>query len=419
MKSEKGAFKIIHAVIIIVLVLLFCVMAFVYHNLKTQEIPTNTVASEPEVKNEVENVVKIKKKVEKVENTVEIPKLDELEATKEEIPYTDFDYKFIGLEAENNKNFVYSPLSIKYALSMLNDGAEGNTKTEIESLIDGIKLNRYKTIGNNLSLANGVFIKEDFKDSVKEDYTKNLNEKYNAELIIDSFSSANNVNKWIETKTLGIIKNLLKDDQVTRAKMILANALAIDMEWANKFDDMSTYSKEFTLDDGDVLDVAMMRNTFFTEDTKYLVDDEKSVVTIPLKEYDGTNLEFVAIKTNNDTSLDEFVKGFNKEKLTEIDENLRPATDYTKGVVVYLPRYSFDYTLSFKEDLKNLGINDAFDMEKADFSRMSDRQLYVDDAIHKADFKLSEKGVKAAAVTVFMMMENEAYEDPNVPQENH
>ena len=300
---------------------------------------------------------------------------------------------------------------------MLNDGADGNTKAELETALEGVKLNRYKTIGDNLSLANGVFIKDTFKEDVIDEYIKTLQEKYNAEVKYDDFKSAENVNKWVENKTLGIIKDLLKDIQVATAKMILANALAIDMEWKYKFKDEDTFSKKFTADDGTELQVATMNDNFKSDDMKYLVDDEKSVVTLPLKEYDGTTLEFVAIKTNDDTKLDDFVKDFSKEDLTEIDENLKPSEEVTKGVTVYLPRFSFDYDLDLTSDMKAIGINDAFDENAADFSKMSQRELYVSEAIHKADFKVSEKGVKAAAVTVIIMVENAMFEDPEVPQE--
>lgn len=43
---------------------------------------------------------------------------------------TDSDFSMKFLKMENNKqNMIYSPLSIKYALKMLNEGANGNTKT--------------------------------------------------------------------------------------------------------------------------------------------------------------------------------------------------------------------------------------------------------------------------------------------------
>ena len=63
--------------------------------------------------------------------------------------------------------------------------------------------------------------------------------------------------------------------------------------------------------------------------------------------------------------------------------------------------------MGLKQDLKNLGIRDAFDLYRADFSNMSNtNDLFVSDAFHKADIEFTEKGVKAAAVTVIVMMTN-------------
>ena len=69
----------------------------------------------------------------------------------------DFDFSFLKIE-NNEKNMIYSPLSIKYALSMLNDGAAGSTRAQIEKLIEGENLTKYKNIDKVLSLANSVYI---------------------------------------------------------------------------------------------------------------------------------------------------------------------------------------------------------------------------------------------------------------------
>ena len=161
----------------------------------------------------------------------------------------DFSMEFLRLE-NKKENIVYSPLSIKYALNMLNEGANGNTKTQIENVIKGLNLTKYAPINEVLSLANSVYIRDTYAEYIKEDYKDILSEKYNAEINYDSFSNATNINKWIENKTLGIIQNMLDDNAVQNpaTNMILINALAIDMEWANTFDTNDTYGEVFNLD---------------------------------------------------------------------------------------------------------------------------------------------------------------------------
>ena len=77
---------------------------------------------------------------------------------------------------------------------------------------------------------------------IKEEYTNTLINKYNAEIKYDSFKNAKNINKWIENKTFGQIKNMLQDEMVTNpdSSMVLINALAIDMAWKDAFEGKDT-----------------------------------------------------------------------------------------------------------------------------------------------------------------------------------
>ena len=144
----------------------------------------------------------------------------------------DFDLYFLQLENER-KNKVYSPLSIKYALSMLNEGANGKTKKQISSVIGDYNAKKYSN-NSNMSFANALFIRDSFKDSIKDSYINTLSNKYNAEVIFDSFKTPNKLNSWVSNKTFKLINNLF--DDVSQNNFILANALAIDMEWVNVID---------------------------------------------------------------------------------------------------------------------------------------------------------------------------------------
>lgn len=144
----------------------------------------------------------------------------------------EFDLYFMKLN-NDGKNKVYSPLSIKYALEMLSEGAKGDTKAQIDAILGDYKAGKYFN-NKNISFANAMFINESVKNDVNKDYTKNLMDKFNAEVIYDSFKDAKKVNNWVSEKTLKLIGDLLTDDAVRDKLYFLVNALAIDMEWTNR-----------------------------------------------------------------------------------------------------------------------------------------------------------------------------------------
>ena len=331
---------------------------------------------------------------------------------------TDFSIQFLKLENQQ-QNMVYSPLSIKYALNMLNEGANGNTKAQIENVIKDLSLTKYNTIDKVLSLANGVYIRDTYAEYVKEDYKNKLTEKYNAEINYDSFKNATNINNWIENKTLGIIKNMLDDNivQNPNAEMLLINALAIDMEWENSFDVSDTNGEDFYLKDNNTMTATMMHKETNGEDVAYYKDNDITALTMDLKQYDDTQLQFVAIMPED--NLSEYVDTFTMDELNRIIENVTLASKTKYGVDITIPKFAFDYNLQLKNDLIDLGITDAFDEILADFSNMTDANtgLYVYDALHKADIDFTEKGIKAAAVTVMATFEATAMEDNNKPEE--
>ncbi|MBR5418949.1 hypothetical protein IK110_01740 [Candidatus Saccharibacteria bacterium] len=144
---------------------------------------------------------------------------------------SDFDLSLLKL---NNKeeNKIYSPLSIKYALKMLSDGANGETKKEIDNLLGQYKVKAYLN-NKNRSLANVLFVQNDQKNNILNSYINGLQTNYAASVVYDDFTSAKNVNKWVSDKTLGIISDIINDDDIAGLDFALINALAIDMEWTS------------------------------------------------------------------------------------------------------------------------------------------------------------------------------------------
>jgi len=215
----------------------------------------------------------------------------------------DFEFSFMKIE-NNKKNMLYSPLSIEYALKMLQEGAAGITYDEINKVVGNSQPTKYTSFEKNLSLANGIFIRESFYGYVKQDYINTLIEKYNAE-VRDDFRNAN---KWIEEKTLGIIKDAIGKDVLQNPDMVilLINALAIDMEWVEKFTINNTYGYPFNMEDGKIMDATMMsQREVRTPKISYYVGNGVTVLTMDLKEYGNTQLEFMAIMP--DGNLSDFI----------------------------------------------------------------------------------------------------------------
>lgn len=141
---------------------------------------------------------------------------------------SDFDLAFIKIENKKS-NMIYSPLSIKYALAMLSDGASGKSREQITKVIGDYDPKAYIN-SSNRSLANAMFVNDDIADAVKDTYIDTLKTKYNASVIFDSFVDSDNIDKWVSDKTLGIIDKApfdVSDD----IYYVLLNALAIDMNW--------------------------------------------------------------------------------------------------------------------------------------------------------------------------------------------
>lgn len=327
----------------------------------------------------------------------------------------DFDINFLKLES-NKQNLIYSPLSIKYGLNLLNDGANGNTKKEIETVIKDLSLTKYDNIDNVLSLANCIYMKDDFTDSILDSYKNSIKQKYNAEINFDSFKDAQNINNWIKEKTLGQIPNMLNDKivQNPNLKLLLINSLAINMEWESPFESTETNGKPFYLENGNEIIATTMNKDYysFNKTCSYYLDSNLTAVSLKLKKYNNNEFEFIAIMPNSD--LTNYIKNLNIDDINTISSKCVPVSETENGINISIPRFSFEYDLALKNDLKNIGINEAFS-DSADLSNITgDNNLFVGDALHKSNIDFSEEGVKASASTVMSILEKSAeFEDEN------
>ncbi len=251
----------------------------------------------------------------------------------------DIDLKFLQLEM-NNKNIVYSPLSIKYALGMLNEGTGGNSKDQINTLIGDYKFRTY-TNSANMSFANAMFIRNSYKNNINVNYINNLKTKYNAEVIYDDFNSPNNINKWVSNNTFKLVDNLV--DDVTDSDFFLINALAIDMEWNKRIQaTVETYQDQYDVEYAheDYFDYVNIRDMEGSEVIKFNNQDnvDASIIGASINNYDIVN----------DKGRENIKQFISKEYQKWVEEN-PCGNEYNEPVDTYVEKYIEELDSNYKK----------------------------------------------------------------------
>lgn len=340
----------------------------------------------------------------------EVPKVSDSSLTKEFSPTTEtpteppvdafklaqanFAVNLLKANFQND-NVLISPLSVNSALAMTLNGADNETKSQMEAVL-GLPLDelnteilKYTTALNSnelatLNIANSIWVKNgDFK--VNNDFLQAIVNYYNADVFKEDFNSETleKINNWVSQNTNEMIKNIL-DRIDSSAIMYLINALAFEAEWLDPYYDHNVSESEFTSINSKKQKVEMMYST----ETVYLEDDS---ATGFMKRYSG-NYAFVALLPKDD--IESYVKSLDGNKIISIIGNKTYSTVECK-----LPKFSLDYSVTLNDSLINMGMPDAFNPKKADFSKISDVPLYINRVIHKTHITVNELGTKAGAAT--------------------
>ena len=319
---------------------------------------------------------------------------------------TNFNLKILKEVNKNNKsNYLISPYSIEIALSMVKDGSTGTTHKEIDAVIPKRSI-RVLDAENRISLANALFIKNEYSKDIKKNFISDIKRKYDGEIIYDDFRTPDVINSWADEKTNHMIDKIL--DNISADFILgIANALAIDVEWNMPFECNNTTQETFISPSGK-MDIEGMHATF--NNAEYIMTDDVKGIILPYKTYknsknEDVNLEFVALLPNED--LNKYIDDLTDESLSNTI-NSKKSLSKNERVRLMLPRFEYDYEIEkFIQILKNIGINKAFN-PGAEFNNITDIPSYITTAIHKTHISLNEKGTKAAAVTFFALEKSTA-----------
>ena len=335
------------------------------------------------------------------------------------VALTDFAVRLFQASAEEGKNTLISPLSVLSALAMTANGAKEDTLSQMESVF-GMKteeLNQYLYSYINalpqgekykLNLANSIWFIDDERFTVKEGFLQMNKDFYGADVYKAPFdnTTVKDINNWVKEKTDGMIPEIL--DKISHNEvMYLINALAFEAEWASAYRGNQIRDGIFTKEDGKKQDVKFM----CADENVYL---EEENATGFVKYYKDNKYAFVALLPKEGVSINEYVKSLNGENLNRLLTNSLNTTVKTS-----IPKFESEYLTEMSEVLSKMGMTDAFDGDKADFTGLGTStkgNIYINRVIHKTFISVAEKGTKAGAATVVAMGEKTAFveEEPKI-----
>lgn len=310
-----------------------------------------------------------------------------------------------AVSESRDENVLISPLSVQMALAMTANGAAGQTRTEMETLLGGgislEDLNEYLyTYVNSLpsgekyklQIANSIWFRDDEgRLTVEKDFLQRNADYYGAQAYKSPFDgqTLTDINAWVKEHTDGMIDEILEEIDED-AVMYLINALVFDAQWKNVYDKAEVCNGTFTSITGEERAVEMMHS----EETKFLQDEQ---ATGFIKDYKDGKYSFAALLPNEGIDINDYIARLTDEGL------LSTLRDVRSGMVIAtLPKFSYEYALSMNDVLKALGMPSAFAGSTADFSRLgqsSRGNLYIGEVLHKTFISVDELGTKAGAVT--------------------
>jgi serpin B len=298
-------------------------------------------------------------------------------------------------------NYFLSPAGLAFALSMVQNGAQGETLRQIMSTlrvgnIPPAQLNKAnKALLDHLSkldpkikleIANALWI--DQKISIKPDFISINRRDYDADVANGNFqdpATVRKINDWVSARTHGKIPTILEPPLDPMLRLILLDAIYFKGEWLAPFATNLTRDLPFTLGKGQTVQHPRMSRTGHYG---YSEEDRFQAVELP---YAGGEMSMFVFLPKG--GLDEFLKAFTVGDFEASIKRMHP-----RDGTVELPRFKLENDYDLTGVLPPMGMPLAF-TSRADFSRMSDEPLYISFVKQKTYVAVNEEGTVAAAVT--------------------
>ena len=336
-----------------------------------------------------------------------------------------FSFNLFRMAQDQEESQILSPLSITYALGMLNNGASGETQEQINKVLgfgdtgaDSINAFCRKMLTTaplldpqtKVMIANNIYVNKPYQ--LNADFVQKAKVFYDTTPETRDFHDGKTVdviNQWASDHTERMIQKVLTADEFNPdAVSYLLNAIYFKGTWADKFDKAKTKDEDFWQagQESARTKIPMMHKLHHL---LYAENDRYQALSLP---YGNHSYHLTILLPKVSTNAVPPVPTI--EEWQQLQRSM-----YGKPVDLKLPRFETDSNFNLETIMAALGMPDAFDAKKADFSLFCNVPTYISLMKQVAKIKLDEQGTEAAAVTVIDMELAAVEPDPTQPIDFH
>lgn len=304
-------------------------------------------------------------------------------------------------------NLFCSPYSLSVTLALAGAGARGNTARQLAQVLR-LPVDEPATQAAQAQLASelqqaaaGVVWRAaqalwpQTGYPLQAEYLALIKKYYGATLTALDFgepeAARQTINQWVAEWTEGRITELIASGVLAEmTRLVLTNALYFKGKWASQFEPATTRPGKFYLAGGQTVEAPLMtqRHSF-----RYAANPACELVELP---YVGEALAMLVLLPREKEGLAELESRLTPPQLAEW---MKPLAE--QSVAVVLPRFKIGSGLRLEETLQALGLTEAFDSARADFTGLGGalHELYLGAVVHQAWVEVNEEGSEAAAAS--------------------
>ncbi|MBP5416983.1 MAG: hypothetical protein J6Y58_05585 [Clostridiales bacterium] len=319
-------------------------------------------------------------------------------------------------EEAGDENFVYSPLSLYLCMSIVAESADGNTRQEILDLLGVPDIETLRATSKSLFLANYVddgagkcLLANSIWMNNRFDYKNDTVERIATEYLASVFSGDPEDEKyieefrnWLNRQTDGLLTDYVDDLPMDKDLLLMvASTINYNGKWGMRFHEDETKPGTFHAPAGDVTcDFMNMEYEKFDCHT----GDGYTAIELPVT----GNGKMRLILPDKDTSAQNLLK--DKDFMEFLNNSYTDGNVFGEAMVdLSLPKFDVSYKNDMIDELQKLGVHDAFDKDRGNFGSITDQgpddKIFVKKVEQDVRVMIDEEGVKGAAITVAMIVE--------------